>query len=412
MKCSKIRFVRSVGRRQTRDITVESEDHLYLANGIVTSNSHAVAYSAISSIELYLKYHYFIEFVTALINNAPRGKKRFGSETFIDYLSYVRRKGFTLLPPNVNKSDKKFTIENGHIRFGLDQIKNVASSAACIVEHSPYKDIADFYERAKNEKGKRPSKRVVESLIAANAFSDFGDRNKVYEDYYALRSKLVKPEPLTDEEWEEVPSKITKKTMEAFNVNAPYVSMADFLERGKTLAGRAFTKKAVKKFIAAGLFDDIGDKNTVSLRYYELKMEEVYPGTFTKKEWEEAEKEMTGVCLSRPPLLMEYKDIIKEKGCLTIGRNQERSKVRVFGRIENIEARRSKKGNNMLIVKMTDDIDSMEFFVFTNSIQYFIRRVLEGMVVVLPMKRFEDTGMRFFDDSSDYGIEIIKSKSE
>jgi len=177
------------------------------------NRSHAICYSAISTVELWLKYHYPVEYITSLINNTELGKKKHGSEDImVDYVNYARRRGITVLPPDINKSRENFTIENGAIRYSLGHIKNVASAASMIVSFQPFASVEDFHERVKIEtEGKdgkktarRPNKRVVESLIAAGAFDAFGTRNEVMAEYYRVRKGKEEVPQYTDEKWVEL----------------------------------------------------------------------------------------------------------------------------------------------------------------------------------------------------------------
>lgn len=214
MQAERIVSTRLIGFMPTRNITIDTKDHVFLANGIATSNSHAVCYSAISTVEMWLKYNYPVEFCTALINNTKLGKKKHGSEdVMVDYVNYARRSGISVLGPDVNSSEEEFTIEANSIRFSIGHVKNVASSAEVIVKNRPYVSIQDFYDKAKTESvgesGKktirRLNKKVVESLISGGAFDSFGTRNEVRAEYYKARKEKAKdiPADRTPEEWAE-----------------------------------------------------------------------------------------------------------------------------------------------------------------------------------------------------------------
>lgn len=304
------------------------------------NKSHAVAYSAISTVELWLKYHYFIEYVTSLINNSKLGKKKHGKDIFTSYVNYARRKEVKVLGPDISKSKTSFTIEDGAIRFSLSHIKYVAKQAAVIESFQPFTGMKDFYERVKVEKvgknGKkttsRQSKRVVESLIAAGAFDAFGDRNQMTKEYHECRKKK-------------------------------------------------------------------DDKLTLH----------------TDSEWVALEQEMIGLCLSKPPLLLAHKDVVKENGWQNIASAGSKKKVTVFGRIEDVVPHKSKTGNSMDIVTLSDDIDTMKFFVFQAARENFRHgkvKARKGMMIAVPLDHFtEEDGKisetAFLDDRRD--IQVLET---
>src|SRR3990172_1939851 len=96
------------------------------------NRSHAASYAMLGFQTAYLKYYYPLEFMTALFNADKKDTER------IAFLSKeCKNLGLEVLPPDINKSDKIFSIdENGKIRFGLTSIKNVGENifAAIILE--------------------------------------------------------------------------------------------------------------------------------------------------------------------------------------------------------------------------------------------------------------------------------------
>jgi DNA polymerase-3 subunit alpha len=326
----KVLSARFVGWRPMLDLEVRHRAHNFqLASGVITSNSHAVGYSAITTVELWLKFHYPMQFITALLNNTKLGKKKHGSDVLAGYVNYARKRGMKVGLPNVNSSGVGFSTDGKQIWFSVGHVKNVASSSGVVVAGQPYTDMADFFERTTIEvavktgknKGKmrktKLRKPVVDSLIAAGAFSDFGNRNEVSAEYYALRKKKDEEVPqCSDEGW-------------------------------------------VKK-----------------------------------------ETEMLGLCLSVPPLLITAADFIRSKNLVTIGEHAEKGKkIWLFGRVADIRPHTSKAGNKMYIVTITDDVDTMNFFVFEGGKEQFRERVRKGFIVAVPMSQFDDSDTRFYDDN-------------
>ena len=90
------------------------------------------------------------------------------------FIQYCRKHGIEVLPPDVNKSEAKFSVENGKIRYGLGAIRNVGVNAVAAIvrgrREKPYTDLYDFVERVEIES---INKRVVESLIKSGAMDLF-----------------------------------------------------------------------------------------------------------------------------------------------------------------------------------------------------------------------------------------------
>ncbi|NLG37966.1 MAG: DNA polymerase III subunit alpha [Clostridiales bacterium] len=134
---------------------------------------HATAYAIVAYRTAWLKCHYPVEFMAALMNSVMGQSGKIAA-----YIQYCRRHGIEVLPPDVNESGVRFTVEGRNIRFGLAAIRNVGQSAvrAVIAERErggPYRDMGDFCERVG---GDALNKRMLESLIKAGAFDGTGAR--------------------------------------------------------------------------------------------------------------------------------------------------------------------------------------------------------------------------------------------
>jgi DNA polymerase-3 subunit alpha len=134
------------------------------------NKSHAAAYAVVAYRTAYLKVHYPVEFMAALMNSVM------GNTTKIaGYINYCRKHKIEVLPPDINKSFSKFTVEGKNIRFSLSAIKNVGSSAVRTLinerkKNGEFEDIMDFCERA----SEIINKRMVESIIKAGGFDYTG----------------------------------------------------------------------------------------------------------------------------------------------------------------------------------------------------------------------------------------------
>ncbi|MBR4711628.1 MAG: DNA polymerase III subunit alpha [Clostridia bacterium] len=140
------------------------------------NKSHAAAYAVVAAQTGWLKRHYPVCFMAAIINSVYGNSGKVSA-----YIQYCRAHGIPVLPPDINHSGWRFSAErlpdgNAAILFGLGAVKTVGEGAveAIVRERrtgGPYRDIFDFCARIDTA---ACGKRVVESLIRAGAFDGFG----------------------------------------------------------------------------------------------------------------------------------------------------------------------------------------------------------------------------------------------
>ncbi|MBQ8444038.1 MAG: DNA polymerase III subunit alpha, partial [Clostridia bacterium] len=152
--------------------------------GYAFNKSHAAAYAYVSYQTGYLKAHYEIEYLTAVLNNRINN-----IDTIKKYTNYARKEGFQVYPPDINKSVTEFKTENGNMRFGLGAIKGVGTGLIDLIveertKNGEFKSFEDFVKRAP---AGAMNKKAMESLIYAGAFDAFGHtRSQLIEVYPAL----------------------------------------------------------------------------------------------------------------------------------------------------------------------------------------------------------------------------------
>lgn len=164
-----------VGRRQCYDLEVACSTHNFiLPNGVITSNSHAVAYTYTSARLLYLKAHYPLEFFcSTLALEADEDKVKI-------YKREAERMGIKINRCDLNKSKVNYEIIGDEIYVGFSNIKGIGQEVAeNIVASQPYSGISDFLERIGTDK------RIVEPLINLGVFKDASPNilTEFYEDF-------------------------------------------------------------------------------------------------------------------------------------------------------------------------------------------------------------------------------------
>jgi len=163
--------------------------------GYAFNKAHAACYAMLAYQTAYLKTHYTVEYMTALLTSYAADTDKVALT-----LGECRRLGVAILPPHINRSGLQFSVEplpaagsplkptEGSkrelaIRFGLIGVKNVGEGAIQSIvaereKNGPYRSMADFCRRADM---KAINKRVVESLIKCGAMDEFGDRAQLLD---------------------------------------------------------------------------------------------------------------------------------------------------------------------------------------------------------------------------------------
>jgi len=135
------------------------------------NKSHSAAYGLISYQTAWLKAHYPVEFMAALLTCDGDN-----TDKVVRLIAETRAMGITVLPPSVNHSAHDFTTGDGAIRFGLGAVKGVGGGAVESVldaraADGPFEDLYDFCERVDL---KRVNRRVMEALVKCGAFDELG----------------------------------------------------------------------------------------------------------------------------------------------------------------------------------------------------------------------------------------------
>lgn len=310
------------------------------------NKSHAAAYAVVSYQTAYLMRYYPTEFIAAMLNSVMGN-----NEKVAYYIRFANERGIEILPPDINESYTKFTVQGEQIRFGIAAIKNVGVNVIENIvkarkEKGKFKDLLDFCNKV--DIGVI-NKRAVESLIKAGALDCFG----VY------RSRLLA---------------VHEKVMDGING-----------DRKKNIQGQI------------NLFSDFADQkiDPIDIRYPEIK-------EFDKKHLLFMEKEMTGLYLSGHPL-EEHKEVLKNKTSINIGeivssgsleegderilledkRVKDGQKVKIGGIITSVNKKLTKNNDMMAFVELEDLYGIIELVVFPkvfNKVRHLINE--DAMILV------------------------------
>lgn len=306
------------------------------------NKAHAACYAVVAVQTGWLKYYYPAEFMAAMMNSVVGNAAKVAA-----YIQYCRKKEIPVLPPHVNFSDRKFTVETNKegvkcVRMGMSGVKNVGNSAVdAIVQErrlsGPYRDVFEFCRRIDSE---AVNKRAVESLIMAGCFDHMG----------ATRLQCMR---------------VFDQALEANSA-----------KRRQNVVGQI------------SLFD-MGQPTA------DLAIEDIYPdvGEYPYKQLLSMEKEMTGVYVSGHPL-DEYR---KELEALEIntawvaelkerpdaGIDEDGRQVVMGGIITALRPKATKKGAMMGFITLEDLTGQIECLLFPRIFERYSKLLELDMPVLL-----------------------------
>jgi len=270
------------------------------------NKSHSAAYALIAYQTAYLKAHYPLEFMAALLTSEVQN-----ADKILKYIAECREMGVDILPPDINESDRNFTVIGSQIRFGLAAVKNVGDAAIDAVmkereAKGKFQSLKDFCKRVDLRKVNR---RVVESLIKCGAF-DFSK---------AHRSQML----------------------------AVLEDLLDHSQSAQRKRGEAQLSMLMSKVIEA---------------------EESYPDIdeFPENQLIAFEKETIGFYISRHPLSAYQEEIKKytREDSSTLSGLQNGTEVRICGVVSGLKEIVTKKGDRMAFLTLEDMKGYVEVILF------------------------------------------------
>jgi DNA polymerase-3 subunit alpha len=140
------------------------------------NKSHSTAYALVAYQTAYLKAHYPVEFMAALLSSDITGRNFKRKDALVEHMEDCARMGIEVVPPSVNHSDVDFAVRDGKILFALSAIKGCGGAAAEAIvaarkSGGNFRDLFEFCERVDIQACNRAA---MEMLVKAGAMDDFG----------------------------------------------------------------------------------------------------------------------------------------------------------------------------------------------------------------------------------------------
>ena len=146
------------------------------------NKSHAAAYAVVSYQTAFLKYYYPVEYMAALMTSVIENPSKVAA-----YIYACRQMDIKILPPDINRGYADFSVDEGHIRYGLAAIKSIGKPVIeAIVEereqYGEFKNLEDFISRMSMKEAL--NKRAIENFIKAGALDCLGGTRKQFMSIY------------------------------------------------------------------------------------------------------------------------------------------------------------------------------------------------------------------------------------
>src|SRR5947199_4826473 len=313
-------------------VKAEAADELFTLiepfGGYGFNKAHAASYAVVAFYTAYLKGNYTAEFMAATMTTEAADAKKIANA-----IAECKRMGVEVHGPDVNKSDKGFTVEEGGVRFGLLAIKGIGEGPISEIvraraEGGSFKSLADFCTRVDP---KFVGKGAIETLIKVGAIDSLGKRHHLL------------------------------------------ASVDTAMKWGKN-------QRVSQEQGLMSLFGDM--EETESAFEFALKsdVEEI-----SRKQLLAWEKELIGVYISKHPLTY-MSDLLKERvthHTAQITEELDRQKVVVGGTITEARRITTKKGDTMCVVQLEDMYGSIGVTVFPRTYEETAELWAENTVVIV-----------------------------
>lgn len=297
------------------------------------NKSHAAAYACVAYQTAWLKCHYPTEFLAALLTS------------FIDhpssvtkYINVAKRLNISVLPPDINKSTERFTVDGDNIRFGLTAVKNVGEGfvQALTYEREKRGAFESFTDFCSRMSGSKLNKRMVEALICSGAFDSMRLKRSVLLEVY-------------------------EKVIE------------DAVQSNRSVMPGQLD-----------LFGMIAEEAPRNIDNFSDREE------FSQREILNMEKEYIGIYVSGHPL-DQYREAVETQATISVLEIQENegdrlcsgTKVQIAGMLTRVRQKLTKKGDLMVYAELEDLTGSIELLVFPSMVSKFEQLLCaETMIVV------------------------------
>ena len=345
------------------------------------NKSHAVAYALLSYQTAYLKCHYKIEYLCALMTSVLDR-----TEKLSEYAAECSRLNIKIYPPDINLSDSDFTIDlsGDGIRYGLLAIKNVGIGFLKNIlfereTNGKFKSFASFLTRMSNYE--QLNKRQVEALIKCGVFDNLGVfRSKLLDKYEDIIDSLLSEKKsnidgqidlfsFDDDNGETAALEYDESSV--IYPDIPELSLYEKLSMEKEAAGRFFSGHPLNDYM-----DSIKKLNSLSissvLEFFEETQEENGSDDLVVGDLNDVSV-VPVLDVPQTPPAASLQNAFKE----------ENKFVTVAGIISGVTIKRTKNGDSMAFLTFEDEYSSIEVVVFAKKYAQFYEELKVDNIIAI-----------------------------
>jgi len=318
------------------------------------NKSHSVAYSLLSYQTAWLKTHYPAEFMAAVLSSDMDN-----TDKVTLFFEDAKEQGITILPPNINHSQYKFTADSqGQIIYGLGAIKGVGEAALDVIcaEREAHGEFIDLFEFCQRIDLRKANRKVLEALIKSGALDTFNQDRAVL---LAFLDKALKSAEQT-----------------AHNRN---IGQADMFAADDAMVTAA-------EYVQ---IDPWGEKQRL-----------------------EAEKESLGLYLTGHPLRRYQAELNQLVSCKIKDFSASRDKsLKIAGIITGVRHLNTRRGERMAIVTLDDRSGRSDVAVFPEMYQKFRELLIKDNIIIVEGDTQQDrfTGGYRFNTSNILSLDQARS---
>jgi DNA polymerase-3 subunit alpha len=346
---------RAVKLNYEKDLASEIFDYMEAFAAYGFNKAHTACYGIIAYQTAYLKTHYPMEYMAALMTSVMGINEKISM-----FVKECKSMGVQVMPPDINESDAVFTVTDQGIRFGLSAVKNVGAGPVVEIQRARkaggnFKDLQEFCCRVAGV-----NRKVLESLILSGAMDCLGEN----------RATLLH-------------------------------NLDSCMEFGSC-------QRAEKNTGQISLFDDMQDDEALTApplkRVQELEMKTLLSH----------EKALLGLYVSDHPL-NRYKEILGSDNLIPIGElstYEGGQKIAIGGIITTIKKKLTKNNQMMAFIEVEDLSGSVEVTVFSRTFDMSSNLIVEDGIILLTGKLELDTPFIKDDDEEEEAEPVPKIIAE
>ncbi|WP_020209215.1 DNA polymerase III subunit alpha [Gilvimarinus chinensis] len=325
------------------------------------NKSHSAAYALVSYQTAWLKAHYPAHFMAATMSSDMDK-----TDKVVTFIEECRNMGLTLLPPDVNRGELKFTVDDdNNIIYGLGAIKGLGEGPVDSIikareEGGPFNDLFDFCARIDPRK---VNKRALEALIRSGAADNLGPGRGLDQDRAVMFSAITE----------------AVKTAEQSAANAN-----------------------------AGMVDLFGDVVPVATDGEDSYKEFTRVHPWSMKERLQAENDTLGLYLTGHPI-DEYEHEIRHLvSCRIADLTPEKNAQRIGGLVVASRTMKTKRGDTMAFITLDDRTGRMEIAVFADTFAEYRELLVKDALLLVEGQVSHDD----YNNSLKMRAESIKNLAE